>query len=136
MHANPLNAYQSVEQATLSGRDLEALVLTKAATRLQEARSQWGKTGHDSRLDEALKYNQRLWTFFQVEVSAEENPLPIEIKRNILTLSRFVDKRIFEIMAYPAAEKLDILISINQNIAAGLRMGGQQNAEQAEPVTT
>jgi flagellar protein FlaF len=50
-----------------------------------------------------------------------DNPLPEEIRQNILSLSVFVDRRIFEVMAYPAPEKLDILISINRNIAAGLR---------------
>jgi len=33
----------------------------------------------------------------------------------------FVDRRIFEVMAYPSSEKLDILININRNLAAGLR---------------
>jgi flagellar protein FlaF len=47
--------------------------------------------------------------------------LPLEIKQNLLALSVFVDRRIFEVMAYPAPEKLDILININRNIAAGLR---------------
>lgn len=126
MHANPLNAYQSVEKATLSGRDLEASVLTKAALLLQDAKNLWGDAEHETRLDEALRFNQRLWSFFQVEVAADENPLPVEIKQNILTLSRFVDKRIFEVMAYPEARKLDVLININQNIAAGLRGDDQQ----------
>jgi flagellar protein FlaF len=121
MPVNPLDAYQSVEKSTLSGRDLEASVLTKAALKLQDVQQHWTAADRDVLLDEALKYNQRVWSFFQSEVSQAENPLPEEIKRNILTLSVFVDRRIFEIMAYPSSEKLDILISINRNIAAGLR---------------
>jgi len=121
MPANPLDAYQSVEKSTLSGRDLEASVLTKAAIKLQEVQQHWADAQHEVRLDEALKFNQRVWSFFQSEVSQRENPLPEEIKHNILALSVFVDRRIFEIMAYPAPEKLDILININRNIAAGLR---------------
>lgn len=121
MPANPLEAYQSVEKSTLSGRDLEASVLTKAAIKLQEVQQHWADPDHEAQLDEALKYNQRVWSFFQSEVSQSDNPLPDEIKHNILTLSVFVDRRIFEVMAYPAPEKLDILISINRNIAAGLR---------------
>jgi len=132
MHVNPLNAYKSVEKATLSGRDLEASVLTKAAMLLQEARNRWDDAEHATRLDEALRFNQRLWSFFQVEVAADENPLPTEIKQNLLTLSRFVDKRIFEIMAYPEARKLDVLININQNIAAGLRGDDLQSEAVAE----
>lgn len=121
MSNNPLDAYKSVEKATLSGRELEASVLSKAAALLLEVKNRWEEPDLEQRLDEALKYNQQVWSFFQVEVSAEENPLPLEIKRNILSLSAYVDKRIFEIMAYPSPEKIDILVSINQNLAAGLR---------------
>jgi flagellar protein FlaF len=32
-----------------------------------------------------------------------------------------VDRRSFEVLAYPAPEKLDVLININLNVAAGLR---------------
>jgi flagellar protein FlaF len=51
----------------------------------------------------------------------EENPLPHHVRDCVLRLSAFVDQRIFEVLAFPAAEKLDILIAINTNIAAGLK---------------
>ncbi len=121
MSMNPLDAYRNVEKATLSQRDLEATVLTKAAMQIQELRTNWVRDDHDARLHEVLTYNQRVWTFFQAELSMEENPLPGEIKRNLLALSAFVDRRSFDVLAYPAPEKLDILISINLNVAAGLR---------------
>lgn len=120
MSANPLNAYQEVATATLSGRQLEATILQKAASQLLNARRNWEAPDHDALLDGALRYNQQIWCLFQVELAAEDNPLPVEIRRNLLTLSAFVDKRTFEVMAYPAPEKLDILININQNVAAGL----------------
>lgn len=121
MPANPLNAYQEVEKATLSGRDLEATVLMRAASRLMDIKNNWNTPSREAELDEALRYNQRVWTFFQSELLNADNPLPAEIKRNLLSLSVFVDKRTFDVMAFPAQEKLDILISINQNIASGLR---------------
>lgn len=121
MPSLPLDAYQSVEKATLSGRELEASVLSKAANQMQDLSRTWDEPQLEERLEDALRFNQRVWSFFQVELSQEENPLPAEIKRNLLVLSAFIDKRIFEVMAYPAREKLDILISINRNISAGLR---------------
>ena len=124
MPANPLDAYRNVEKATLSQRDIEATVLTKAAMQLQSIKENWTRDDHDAQLEDALNYNQRVWTFFQAELSMEDNPLPIEIKRNLLALSLFVDRRSFEVLAYPAPEKLDILISINLNVAAGLRGEG------------
>lgn len=121
MPANPLEAYRNVEKATLSQRDIEATVLTKAATQLQSIKENWTRENHDAQLEDALNYNQRVWTFFQAELSMEGNPLPEEIKRNLLSLSVFVDRRSFEVLAYPAPEKLDVLININLNVAAGLR---------------
>ncbi len=121
MPANPLDAYRNVEKATLSQRDIEASVLTKAAMQLQSIKETWVRDDLDVQLEDALNYNQRVWTFFQAELSAPENPLPNEIKRNLLALSLFVDRRSFEVLAYPAPEKLDILININLNVAAGLR---------------
>jgi flagellar biosynthesis activator protein FlaF len=121
MPKKPLEAYRSVEKATLSGRDLEASVLERAATMLQSVRENWSATDRDAMLDDALRFNQRLWTFFQAELMDEANPLPAPVKTNLLNLSGFVDKRTFEVMATPASEKLKILIDINRNIAAGLR---------------
>lgn len=124
MPSNPLDAYRNVEKATLSQRDLEATVLAKSAARLQDLRDNWTREDHDAQLEDALSYNQRIWTFFQAELSVEDNPLPEEIKRNLLALSTFVDRRSFEVLAYPAPEKLDVLININMNVAAGLRGEG------------
>lgn len=116
----PLNAYQEVEKSTMSGRALEALILNKAAMRLLDVRNNWEASKQDGELDDALKYNQKLWTFFQVELTDPANSLPLEIRQNLLTLAKFIDKRTLEVMISPAPEKLDILISINQNIASGL----------------
>ena len=124
MLANPLDAYRNVEKATLSQREIEASVLNKAAFQLQSIKDNWTRDDHDAQLENALSYNQRVWTFFQAELSAEENPLPEEIRRNLLSLSLFVDRRTFEVLAYPAPEKLDVLININLNVASGLRGQG------------
>jgi flagellar protein FlaF len=121
MPANPLDAYRNVEKATLSQRDLEATVLTKAALQLQSIKENWAREYHQAQLEDALNYNQRVWTFFQAELTVEDNPLPDEIKQNLLSLSVFIDRRTFETLAYPAPEKLDALININLNVAAGLR---------------
>jgi flagellar protein FlaF len=93
----------------------------RAAAMLKHCQSNWAAANRDASLDKALKFNQRLWTFFQVALTDPENPLPKQIKENVLSLSLFIDKRIFEVMAFPSPEKLDILININTNIAAGLK---------------
>ena len=121
MYNKALNAYKAVEKTTVSGRETEARVLTEAAMKLRSCQKKWDDDSRKELLDEALTYNQRIWTIFQVELVKKENPLPDNIKRDLLSLSAFIDKRIFETMAYPAPEKLNIIIKINENIAAGLR---------------
>ncbi|MCF8082691.1 MAG: flagellar biosynthesis regulator FlaF [Deltaproteobacteria bacterium] len=121
MYANPLQMYESVSKTTLSGRDIEAAVLTKAALKLRECQKGWDQAGRKDRLQKALKFNQRMWSVFQGELGREDNPLPKPLRRDLLRLSAFIDKRILETMAHPSPEKLNAIIEINQNIAAGLR---------------
>ena len=121
MYAAQLETYRNVQKNTLSGRELEAAVLTRAALLLRECQEKWNDPGRDDHLAEALRYNQVLWTFFQGELSKNDNPLPKKIREDILSLSLFIDKRIFDVMAYPAPEKLNVIININLNLAAGLR---------------
>lgn len=117
-------AYSTVERITASGRQLEASALFRVARSLQQVQDQWGKPGAEAKLDDALKLNQRLWTFFQAELSADDNPLPPELKVSLLQLIKFIDKRTFDVMALPDPDKLTVLININRNIAAGLSAGG------------
>lgn len=121
MAANPLDAYQAVEVNTLSGRDLEGRALRNAALRLAAVQQNWNSAEHVALLDDALRHNQRLWTLFQSELLSGDNPLPVDVRRNLLSLAAYVDKRTFEVMSFPSPEKLDILIRINRNIASGLQ---------------
>jgi flagellar biosynthesis activator protein FlaF len=121
VHNNPLEAYKTIEKKTMSGRETEARVLTQAALKLINCRDNWSGKDRDEKLDDALKYTQRIWSIFQGELSNEDNPLPRQLRINLLRLSSFIDKRIFETMSYPSPEKLTAVININKNIAAGLR---------------
>lgn len=119
--SSPLDLYRKVEKETLSGRDLEASVLLKAAQKLVEARHRLANDQDLNTLDEALRYNQRVWTLFQSELDEPANPLPQPIKANLLALIGFIDRRTFSLMADPAPERIDVLIEINRNIASGLQ---------------
>jgi flagellar biosynthesis activator protein FlaF len=118
---NAVRSYQAVDNKTMSGRETEARVLTQGALKLIDCQNNWDAPDRKQRLDKALRYNQRIWSIFQAELAKPENPLPAQIKNNVLLLSRFIDRRIFDTMAFPEKQKLNIIIKINQNIAAGLR---------------
>ncbi|MGD8667057.1 MAG: flagellar biosynthesis regulator FlaF [Desulfobacterales bacterium] len=119
--AHSLKAYESVSTATRPGREVEAAVLTKAALKLKECQDCWDAPDRDHKLDEALRYNQRIWSIFQSELAREDHEMPKKLRLDILRLAAFIDRRILETMAFPAPEKLNIVIDINNNLAAGLR---------------
>jgi flagellar protein FlaF len=116
-----LDAYRTTQKASMTGRDIEAGALTKAALLLEECKNDWDAHDRNVRLSKALKMNQLIWSIFQADLMKEDNPLPKQLRQDILTLSLFIDRRIIDVLAYPAPEKLDAIIGINQNIAAGLR---------------
>jgi len=129
---NPAEAYaQTAKTTETNPRRLEASVLMRAATRLQACRDAW--KGFDADLDAALIYNRKLWTVLSTSATANDNPLPQALKDNIATLAVFVFKRTFEIIASPTPEKLDALVAINRDLAAGLSAQPAQAAPAPVP---
>lgn len=121
MSQNQINVYTQMQKDSLTGRELEASVLSRAGIMLKQVQENWDTADRDQKLLEAVKFNQKVWSFFQAELSDPENPLPQNLREDILNLSIFIDKRLLEVLAYPDPEKLSIVIDINFNIAAGLR---------------
>lgn len=111
----------------------EAWALTTAARKLLEAKEAPADLDN---LTNAVRINWRLWTIFQAELTEPTNPLPREIRQNLLSLAAFVDKQSMALLAEPKVEGLDVLININRQIAAGLSESAQreQSAAQAAPV--
>jgi flagellar biosynthesis activator protein FlaF len=122
MSAAYLEAYKTAKNSTeMSGREIEAAALTRCALLLSDCQKDWDAANSDVNLTEALRINQRVWSILQGELTSADNPLPKKLKEDLLSLSIFIDKRIIQVMAHPEPEKLDIIIDINLNIAAGLK---------------
>ncbi len=99
----------------------------KAATRLQSIKDDWESRKKD--LDEALTYNRKLWTILVSAVTRPENPLPKPIKENVANLGLFIFNHTLNVMAAPDPARLTVLVTINRELAAGLRgMGSDQSA--------
>ncbi len=121
MFATQVEAYRRTHKADMSGREIEASVLTQAAVKLLNCQDKWGTDGHAKRLEEALRFNQLIWSIFQTELANPDNPLPKKLREDLLSLSVYIDKRIFETMAGPESDKLTVLVNINLNVASGLK---------------
>jgi len=109
----------------------EAWALTTAARKLLEAKE---SPDDLDGMTNAVRINWRLWTIFQAELTEPTNPLPREIRQNLLSLAAFIDKQSMAVLADPKPELLDVLININRQIAAGLSESAQR--AQAAPATS
>ncbi|MEM8914451.1 MAG: flagellar biosynthesis regulator FlaF [Pseudomonadota bacterium] len=108
-------------------RDIDAWALGQAANKLMVAMS---SPGDVALLQEAVSTNQRLWTIFQADVASDQCQMPLDVRKNILQLSLYVDKQSMERLIDRDAEKLRILIDINVNLAAALR----ESRQSGEPI--
>lgn len=112
-------AYQQVAKRTGSPREVEANLLSRSAANLQRIRENWEQ--QNSELLGALKFNRRLWSVFLNSVTSTDSPLPKSLRENVANLGIFVLRHTIRTEANPQASKLDVLISINRELAAGLR---------------
>lgn len=114
--------YQQVGQQTVTPRILEANLLSRSAAQLQRIRDDWENNRSD--LFSALEFNRKLWNIFLTSVTCEESKLPRELRENIANLGLFVMKQTLATQHNPEPRKLDSLININRQLAAGLRASG------------
>ena len=119
MQNSAARAYQQVGKQTVSPRILEANLLSRAATQLQIVRDNWDTKRYE--LKEALLFNRKLWNIFLTSVTGEESKLPDKLRENIANLGLFVMKQTVSMQDNPVPQKLDSLININRELAAGLR---------------
>lgn len=113
-------AYQQTTKAVETPRDREAALLMKAAIGIQRIRDAWPVD--DEELRSALTFNRKLWTIFMSSAMKDDNPLPPAVRQNIANLGIFILNETREIILAPVnAKRLDALININRQVAAGLR---------------
>ena len=116
--SNAAQAYARTVQTSAPAREIEAQALLKAAKQLQEVQANW--SGLDQRVHAALQFNRQLWTIFLSAAQSDENPQPLEVRQQIANIGIFVMNQTVDMQLAPEPTKLNSLIEINRNIAAGL----------------
>jgi len=123
---------------TLSGRDIEAAVLEKAANNFRRAQKNMKPGRLNPEVDQALDFNKRIWDVLRADWQSADSHLPKELRQNLLSLSVFMTKHSLELRSDPQPEKLNIFIQINESLVDGLRAraekAGAGTAAQAEPL--
>jgi len=116
----------------------EAWALTEAARRISVALDKVGRADDlalpaaKRELRDTIRLNWRLWTIFQAELTLETNPIPFDLRQNMLTLCQFVDNHTILCMSELKPEQIKTLINVNRNIAQGL-LEGLKNAHETTP---
>ncbi len=130
--SNPAQAYGNMAKLGNDPRELEANLLLRAASQLQKLRDNWEPRSKE--ILPALHFNRQLWSIFATSVTGGDSELPLEIRQNLANLSLFVFKQTLEVQTSSDPQKLDSLININRQIAAGLfQKPTTETVEAAEP---
>ena len=128
------NLYQDTASNTMTGANIEANILDQAGMKMRIVQKNWKGAESFRDLDDALQFNQKIWHLFQVDVHKNTNNLPKDIRQNLLSISIFVKKMTFQIMANSDVDKLTTLIQINESLASGLR-SRPESAKKLEQVS-
>jgi len=121
----------NIQKNTPNQRELEAHVLLKSAKFLKDVQKDWDNITPEI-LEETLKYNRQIWMmFYDTALENQEGDRPNDLRSNIINLANFVFKREIDIMSTPDKNKLDVLININREIAAGLMANNAQETATA-----
>ena len=121
------SAYAKTAQKTAAPRELEAQLLLKAAAKIQMIVD--GTTTDPDQILESLRYNRRLWTILITALMEPTNPLPREIKQNVVNLGIFQVSHTLACEQEPDPTAMPVLVNINRRIAEGLRGSGAATAE-------
>ncbi len=111
------NAYNHNAQPIRTHRDTEYNAFARITRRLRVASGN-AKTDFKE-LVSALYDNRKLWTILAVDVSDRDNPLPKELKAQIVYLSQYIQVHSGRVLAGKASA--DPLVEINIAIMKGLR---------------
>ncbi len=117
-------AYAKTHASVRSPRDLEYRAFCEATARLlrvAEADADGAPTRSAEDLKEkieAIHFNRRLWGALAADCRRDENGLPVETRRSIVSLSEWVSRYSSDVMRRRA--DLEPLIEINRMMMDGL----------------
>lgn len=132
MQNNLTKLYRQTQMdAAGSGRQVEISILEMASGKMRGCLGEEETIAYDSGIDEALRFNQKVWDVFCADWSDENCQLDEAIRENLLSLGLFVKKRTFTMLTQPTRSGVLALIELNDNLTKGLK---GEAAEEGRPV--
>ena len=117
---NAQQTYSKIQKDTLSGRDLEARVLSKASSQYRRVLALPEGADRNKQLETAVRFNLRVWDIFHADWESPECPLGERTRTDLIRLSAYVHKTSLEVLAYGKADKIRSLVQINDSLVTGL----------------
>ncbi len=113
-------AYAQSAAPIRTNQSTEYEAFAQITRRMKDAASK-GKVGFNA-LASALHDNRRLWTLLATDVADKANPLPSQLKAQIVYLAQFSIQHSAKVLSGDAS--VDALIDVNTAIMRGLRQQG------------
>jgi flagellar biosynthesis activator protein FlaF len=114
----PANPYADAIAQTETPRQREFRLLARANRLLSEAKEK----DDIASLYRAVLYNRQIWNTFLIDLTDENNALPLELKGALISIGIWVEK--FSDPVCDGEESVDDLIEVNRSIMEGLMPGG------------
>lgn len=111
------HGYKTVQREMNSDKAIELKVFTSVTSALSRADKE--AIGGSSELAQALIDNAKLWKILFVDLVNTENPLPLALKTNLISLAEFTQAHTLKVLGGTADHQ--VLIDINQSMITGLR---------------
>lgn len=109
--------YQTVKRELASEKNIEFQVFASITSRMRAV--DMNQADGMVKLSEALIDNAKLWNILYIDLLNPQNPLPLDLKNSLLSLSEFTQKQTHKILQGEATH--DVLIDINNSVIDGLR---------------
>jgi flagellar protein FlaF len=109
------SAYSRAQGSAENPRRTEYRLLGQVTAALIAAK----ESGDKRKIFDALLWNQQVWDAFFLDVTHEQNQLPVPLKRNLVTLCMTV-RRMTDSLIDKGGD-LDELIVVNRHIMDGLK---------------
>jgi len=130
-----LRGYGKVKQETASDKHIELQLFTSITARLR-AQAQKNSTQLNSVMAQALIDNAKLWNILFCDLVSQDNQLPLDLKKNLISLAEFTQEHTQRVFRGEAG--MGILIEVNDSIIVGLKTAlmAQKNQTNTAPPTS
>jgi flagellar protein FlaF len=109
-------AYRGVVRRTTAPRNIEYRVFAEITLELENAETPGAPLS--DRIN-AVQRNRTLWWTLACDAAGDTNPLPADLRANIISLALWVDRESGRVLRRPIA--LAELIAVNRKIISGLQ---------------